>query len=150
MHRFRKILCPVSFDRSLLTAVAVAAALAQKDNATLCLLHVIYCNPTGEPAFDEAKAAAQERLEQISHHKLKAGTRYELLVAAGDATEEILQTATRLRTDLIVMATHGRTGLRRLALGTVAERVVREAMCPVLTIRPRTTGCEASRRRSRS
>jgi universal stress protein A len=151
MLRFSNILCPVDFDRNSLAAVPYAAELAEKHNAVLYLLHVIHVHPTAEPglSFGEAVATAQTRLEQISHQKLKVGTRYELLVVIGDAAGEILQVATRLSIDLIVMATHGRTGLRRLALGSVAERVVREAQCPVLTIKPKSGRAEASRTRTR-
>ncbi len=138
MPRFSKILCPVDFDQDSLSAVSVAAGLAQEHNATLHLLHVIDRPPAIEPAlsFAEAEAKARTRLEQIAHQKLKAGTRYELLAITGDPAAEVLQVAAGLGADLIVMATHGRKGLRRLVLGSVAARVVREASCPVLTVRP--------------
>ncbi len=139
MLQFSNILCPVDFEQGSLTSVPVAAELAREHNAVLYLLHVIPLLPAAEPALSlgQAETTAQARLEQIGHQKLKAGTRYELLVITGDPAIEILRATTRLGIDLIVMTTHGRTGLRRLALGSVAERVVREARCPVLTIKPR-------------
>ena len=65
----------------------------------------------------------------------------------GDPGVEVLQLAKRLRADLIVMATHGRKGLRHLVLGSVAERVVREAPCPVLTVKPKPPAAAKSSRR---
>lgn len=151
MPRFSNILCPVDFDQNSLMAVPYAVELARKHNATLYLVHVIYHHPAAEPAlsFSETESTAQTKLEQIGHQKLKIGTRYELLVITGDPAVEVLQAATRLGIDLIVMATHGRKGLRRLALGSVAERVVREAQCPVLTVKPKATRVGASGKRPR-
>ncbi len=100
-------------------------------------------------SFGEMESEARTKLEQIGHQKLKAGTRYELLVVTGDAAGEVLQAATRLGIDLIVMATHGRTGLRRFVVGSVTERVVREAQCPVLTVKPKAARAGASRKRVR-
>ena len=80
---------------------------------------------------------------------LKAGTHYELHVTTGDPAVEVLQAATRLGIDLIVMATHGRKGFRRLVLGSVAERVIREAQCPVLTVKPKAVRAGASGTRPR-
>jgi len=93
---------------------------------------------TPEPAlsFAEAEAAAPTRLEPIYHQELKVATRYELLVVTGDPAVEVLQVAAGLGADLIVMATHGRRGACRLVLGSLAERVAREALCPVLTVKP--------------
>ncbi len=65
-----------------------------------------------------------------------AGVKCELMVELGEPAESILRTQKNLGMDVIVMATHGRKGLRRFVLGSVAERVVREARCPVLTLRP--------------
>jgi universal stress protein A len=151
MPQFSKILCPVDFDQNSLAAVSVAAELARKDNATLYLLHVVHLHLAPEPALSspDAKTAAETKLERISHQKLKAGTRYEILVMTGDPAVEVLQTVARLGIDLIVMATHGRKGLRRLVLGSVAERVVREAQCPVLTVKPKAAHTGASPTRPR-
>ena len=151
MPQLSNILCPVDFDQNSLAAVPVAAELAQKNNATLYLLHVVHLHPAGEPALSsgEAETAAQTKLERIGDQKLKVGTRYELLVVTGDPAVEVLQTAARCGIDLIVMATHGRKGLRRLVLGSVAERVVREAQCPVLTVKRKAARAGASRTRPR-
>ncbi len=120
MPRFSNILCPVDFDQGSLAAVPVAADLAREHKATLYLLHVVAIPLAAEPALPsgEAETAAETRLERIGHQKLKAGTHYEILVMTGDPAGEILQMAARLDIDLIVMATHGRKGLRRLVLGS--------------------------------
>jgi universal stress protein A len=144
--QFSKILCPVDFDQSSLAAVRVAADLAWERNANLHLLHVLDREAF---SFGKIESAARTKLERISRQKLKAGTRYELLVMIGDPAVEVLQAATRLGIDLIVMATHGRKGLRRLVLGSVAERVVREAQCPVLTVKPKAARAGASGTRPR-
>ena len=152
MLRLSNILCPLDFDQGSLRALSVAADIALEHNATLYLLHVIHLHIAPEPAlsFAQAEKTAQSHLEQIGHQKLKSGTRFELMVISGDAAGEILQMATRLNIDLIVMATHGRKGLRRLVLGSVAERVVREAPCLVLTIKPSGARAGASRTQPRT
>jgi universal stress protein A len=151
MPRFNNILCPVDFDQNSLAAVPVAAELAREHKATLYLLHVVHLDLAHEPALSsgEAETAAETKLERIGHQKLKVGTRYEILVITGDPAVEVLQMAAKLGIDLIVMATHGRKGLRRLFLGSVAERVVREARCPVLTVKPGQARAGASRMRRR-
>jgi universal stress protein A len=146
MLQFRKILCPVDFDQNSLAAVSIAAELAREHNATLHLLHVL--DPEAF-SFGKIESAAQIKLERISRQKLKAGTRYEILVMPGDPAVEALQMAVKLGIDLVVMATHGRKGFRRLVLGSVAERVVREAQCPVLTVKPKAARTGASRTRPR-
>ncbi len=149
MARFSNILCPVDFDQNSLATVSLAAELAQEHKATLYLLHVLHPATEEPSAFRKIESAARTKLERLGHQRLKVGTIYELLVIAGDLAAEVLQVATGLGADLIVMATHGRKGLRRLVLGSVAERVVREAPCPVLTVRPDAARSGASRTRSR-
>jgi nucleotide-binding universal stress UspA family protein len=151
MPQFSKILCPVDFDQNSLAAVSVAAELARKDNATLYLLHVVNLplTPEAAQAPGVAETAAETKLERIGHQKLKVETSYEILVMRGHPAIEALQMAARLGIDLIVMAMHGRKGHRRLVLGTVAERVVREAQCPVITVKPRAARAGASRTRVR-
>src|SRR5208337_1041844 len=137
MSGFNKILCPVDFDQNSLLALRLAAELALERKATLHLLHVVEMPPGPEVAlpFGKMEAAARSRLEKIAHQELddKASDQGEVMM--GDPGVEVLQLAKRLRANLIVMATHGRKGLRRLVLGSVAERVVREAPCPVLTVK---------------
>jgi len=138
MPQFKKILCPVDFDENSLLALRIATELARERKATLYLLHVVAMPPGPEVAlpFGKMEAAARTRLEKLARQKVDGKVGYEVDVAMGDPGIEVLQVAKRLRANLIVMATHGRKGVRRLILGSVAEHVLREAPCPVLTVRP--------------
>lgn len=140
MHRYQSVLCPVDFDENSLAAVKHAAQLAAGMDAMLHLLHVITIIPTApemvqslEPQSD---LPARQRLQRIADAEL-AGIKHQLhtkLAFASHIPKSILATAHEVGADLIVMATHGRSGLPHLLLGSVAEAVVRNATCPVLTI----------------
>lgn len=153
MPRFNKILCPVDFDPNSLKALRLAAEISQEHRATLYLLHVI---DVAIPAktevtapFDKMERAVTSKLERLARRETDARLRYQLYVATGDPSAHVLDVAKRVGADLIVLATHGRKGLRRLILGSVAERVVREAPCPVLTVRPVTRWVRAARAQAR-
>jgi nucleotide-binding universal stress UspA family protein len=92
--------------------------------------------PLGGPITDRvmAEKSDQQKLEEIAGRHLH-DIRYEILITRGDAAERVTNAQSALGVDLIVMGTHGRRGVPRFFLGSVAERVVREAACPVLTIR---------------
>jgi universal stress protein A len=139
MARFKKILCPVDFDQNSLRALRLASDLAQENEAILYVLHVVAMPPGPEVVlpFGRMEAATKTKLEEMIRRKAVISARYEIRILMGDPGVEILQAAKRLNVKLIVMATHGRKGLRRLILGSVAEQVVREAPCPVLTVNPR-------------
>src|SRR5437660_1565158 len=136
MPRLSNILCPVDFDQGTLPAVPIAAELAQENKAALYLLHVVRLHPAAEPALSFGEAEDALRLSALGIRNSKSEPPIEVHVIAGDPRVEVLQAATRLGIDLIVMETHGRKGLRRIALGSVAERLAREAQCPVLTVKP--------------
>ena len=141
---FSKILCPVGFDDQEVLALEAARQLAG-ESATIYLLHVVSALPAiGESNVagtrEDEKSSGSEalrRLEELAAQRL-AGLKYEtltetaFLAATGKA---ILTVAREIKPDLIVMPTHGRSGLARLVMGSVTENVVREALCPVLTIR---------------
>jgi universal stress protein A len=82
-----------------------------------------------------AEKVSKEKLQEIAQERLKGGIRYEILTRVGDAAKSILEVAEEVGAELIVMATHGRSGISHFFLGSVAEQVVREAPCPVLTLR---------------
>jgi nucleotide-binding universal stress UspA family protein len=151
MPQFKKILCPLDFDQNSLLALRLASELAQERQATLYLLHVVVMPPGPEVAlsFGKMEAAARTKLERLARQKANGKARYRIEVMMGDPAVEVLQAAKRLRANLIVMATHGRKGLRRLVLGSVAERVIREAPCPVLTVRPQEARAVSLRTRTR-
>lgn len=96
------------------------------------------------------EATARTKLERLARQRIGGKIRYEVDVMMGDPGVEVLRAAKRWGANLIVMATHGRKGLRHLVLGSVAEQVVRDASCPVLTVSPKTTGGVALPKRSRT
>ena len=98
-----------------------------------------------------ATASARTRLGELIEQARAAGVRAASTVVEGSAAEQIVRAARSRRADLIVMGTHGRTGLSRLLLGSVASRVISMSPCPVLTVRGRSSvdGHRRHRRRAR-
>ena len=141
---YRRILNPVDFEENSIRAVEVAAEFARQNEGTVVLLHVVptFVQPTELPRYLPAYSAeenvAREQLEQIARKYLR-GVEYELVTDLGSPATAILKVATTLSADVIVMATHGRTGFSRAYFGSVAEDVLREAPCPVLTLHHRDT-----------
>ena len=134
------VLHPTDFSENSEFAFRVACALARDYNARLILLHVIP-PPTmiyaGGPIPAEtwpSTEEAQEKLRQLEGRAHKV--RVESQVLEGDPVDMILRAAEETGSDVIVMGTHGRTGLGRLLLGSVAESVIRKAPCPVLSAKP--------------
>jgi nucleotide-binding universal stress UspA family protein len=138
---YKQILCPVDFDENSLHAVEQASALARGGTGRLCLLHVIQINPLATEGFalgelyDSQEKYAREKLDQITLDRL-AGVECEILIERGNPADVILAMEKTVAPDLVVMATHGRRGFTRLVMGSVAEKVVRESITPVLTVRP--------------
>ncbi|HEX3531645.1 MAG TPA: universal stress protein [Thermoanaerobaculia bacterium] len=120
----KRILCPVDFSELSRSAVGYAAALARQLGAEVTVLHV----QPGAPG----DGGAQARLEELAR-----GEGLRTAVAAGDPSTVILEQSESLRADLIVMGTHGRRGFDRWLLGSVTERVLHRAPCPVLTVNNR-------------
>jgi nucleotide-binding universal stress UspA family protein len=141
--RFRKILHPTDFSAASAPALTLAADLAREHGAELVLMHVI--PPRGlAPGKDYMTAgtyqavsrrAAQAELDARVARLARAGVPARAVVAAGIPHAQILHLAERDRVDLVVLGTHGRSGLSRFFLGSVATRVVQLAACPVLTVR---------------
>lgn len=140
---FRKILSPVDFNDNSLTALQYAAVFAQQPGAMLYLLHVVQTDAghlqqeLQHATKNEwlAESIATDRLKLIAIDTFGERLRYEVLVRTGEPVQNILDTAIDIEADLIVMATHGRSGFSHFFIGSVTERVIREASCPVLTIR---------------
>ena len=137
---FRNILCPVDFDDSSMYALDTAGEIARQNDAIVFVLHVVpmIVPPIGMPVYvqlyESQRQTAATKLEEIAAKRL-TGLKYELLAEMGDPAPVILKTAARAGADLVVMASHGRRGFSRLFLGSVAELVLRESKCPVLTVR---------------
>ena len=145
MNAFRRILHPTDFSRASTPALRRAVALARACRAPLVLLHVM-TPPSpfigeGTPPSSYAdllilaRRSAKRRLAAVFVRVRRTGVRAQAVFAEGLPVDEILRAARRARADLIVMGTHGRTGVSRVFMGSVAERVVRESRCPVLTVR---------------
>ena len=138
---FHKILCPVAFSDNAMAALDQAAKLARKDDALLYLMHVEFV-PMSDLAelAREVKLSTQpdeRRLEQVARKHL-AKVRHQILVQAGWPAELIEKAAEDLDVDLIVMATHERTAIDRLFIGSIAEHVLRSSKRPVLSFGPGT------------
>jgi len=137
---YQRILCPIDFDDNSLAALGTAADLARRSDGTVYVLHVVpmIVQPTAMPVYVDIYKSQEEtawvRLKDLARKDL-AGVKYELLVAMGEPAGTIIRSERKVKADLIVMATHGRRGFSRFFLGSVAEVVLREATCPVLTIR---------------
>jgi universal stress protein A len=129
MSPFRKILCPVDFSEPSLQALFKAVEVAPQDGE-LYLLHVMSPLEATDTDADDAMKNLRDLISDYLPGSLKAHS----LVSAGNATDEILRVAEEKCVGLIVMATHGSTGWREFALGSVTDEVVRQAPCPVLTI----------------
>jgi nucleotide-binding universal stress UspA family protein len=147
MSRIRRILHPSDFSRASGMAFAKAVEMARTNGAELLLVHVLVPSVpmTGEgylspKVYEEieatARAHAQKALDALSAKAKKAGARVKtLLLQGGVPHEQIIRAARAKHADLIAIGTHGRTGLAKLFLGSVAGRVVSTASCPVLTVR---------------
>ncbi len=141
MLKYTKILCAFDFDGNSTAALLLAGALAKESNATLHILHIARV-PTQDmdvplpfDADPRWEKEARTRLALVAKNTLRAGVQYVIDVSTGVPDIDIVRAARELEVDLIVIATHGRTGFEHFVLGSVAERVIREAPCPVLVTR---------------
>lgn len=145
----KRILVPTDFSNGSLQALEYAIDLAQSCKAELIVLFVVepvyYATPAdlyGASAnltmlLEEQQRIGREQLARLGKRLSQRRVRFRTLLETGTPHQRITGTAAKLKADLIVMATHGRTGLSHVLLGSVAEKVVRTAACPVLTLRGR-------------
>jgi nucleotide-binding universal stress UspA family protein len=148
MLSLRNILVPTDFSEQALAAYHLASALARDHRAGLTVLHVRetpvvpFAEFGSVPPVDlPPRTVVLEKMAEFEPPD--DSTSVEYLVADGVPAEEIVKAATDRGCDLIVMGTHGRTGLGRLLMGSVAELVVRRATCPVLTLKHPLAAAEA-------
>ena len=144
--RLQKILLPTDFSNYSAAATKYACELATKFDAELHLLHTLETHLASTPDFgfgldlpkyvSESKAAAEKSLAGVLDPKWSAGRNVIMAVVEGSPKAEIVAYARKNGIDLIVLATHGRSGLAHVVMGSVAESIVRTAPCPVLTVRP--------------
>lgn len=146
MARWELVVCPVDFSEVSLHALRYAADLCRECGGHLLLLHVV--EPIVAPSdfsfgpvtltevedglLDRARTALSETAGSLG----LPAERTEVAVARGRASDEVVRTALEKKAGLIVMGTHGYSGLSHALLGSTAERVVRKARCPVMTLKP--------------
>ncbi len=144
---FRKIVCPVYLDETSPQTLSYARHFAQLGDGTIYLLHVVPTDElhllrkvyqpdkSGGADISTAERVAREQLEEIAQEHFSDTNHAILTQFNSNPAAGILEAQKEVGADLVVMSSHGRTGFAHLVLGSVAERVVREAVCPVLTIR---------------
>ncbi len=145
MYDINKILVPIDFSDYSKNALRYSENFAKKFNAKMYLVYVsepmIYpadfsmgqiAVPTTEV---EINKRAEEELRSLAESELTMGLEVETIIRTGKPFMEIIDTAAEYNIDLIIIATHGHTGVEHLLFGSTAEKVVRKAPCPVLTIR---------------
>ena len=146
MPRVRRILFASDFSKASGKAFTTALTLAKANRATLTILHVIvpfmpivpeqYINTaTWEQIDSQARRWSQQQLARLTEKAKKAGIRVVGLLLEGDPAQQITRAARSKRADVLVVGTHGRTGLTKFFVGSVAGRVVATASCPVVTVR---------------
>lgn len=139
---FKTILCPTDFSEESYRAIEYGLRFAKAADGTLILAHVIHV-PSGELyqpdghvlSFEEAKQRTMILLEELRAKRLQNYPKYELLVDIGDPHDVLVSIATQHKADLIVIATHGRSSLQHLVMGSVAEKIIRHAPCPLFVVR---------------
>jgi nucleotide-binding universal stress UspA family protein len=144
MMEFRKILVPVDFSKYSEEALQQAIELAKAFGSELHLLHCYQINPAAVSPYGivipenfehDVRMAALRRLAEWRDKAIAAGCKVQEHISAHFPTEEIAAVAEQIGADLIVMGTRGLTGIKHVLLGSVAERTIRIAPCPVLTVK---------------
>lgn len=145
MKTFDKILTAIDFSENSELAFDYAVTMATQFNSELTIMHVIN-EPVDLRGFyvphisfeqleKEIEEGAAKMMETFCSTKLGAFTNYKSVLVSGIPYEEITRKAEEIGASLIILGTHGRTGLDHILFGSTAERVVRSAACPVMTIR---------------
>ncbi|HJO47542.1 MAG TPA: universal stress protein [Candidatus Scalindua sp.] len=143
MINIKNILCPVDHSDCSKEALKYAVSFAIKDNSKLYLLHVIDIRTFDEsinamtPQIPDDKTLAQLKTKLLDciPEEIRDDMDVEALVVQGIPFVEIISTAKKNDVDMIVLGSHGRTGITHMMMGSVSEKVVRKAPCPVLTVR---------------
>jgi len=143
--RLRRILVPIDFSENSKKALRYAQPFAEQFRAEIILLHVVepMIRPEGYmivPAAMESRRVArmderEVRLGSLRHREIGEGIKGDTIVQMGEPYKEIINMAKARKAHLIIIATHGYTGVKHMLVGSTAERVVRQAPCPVLVVR---------------
>jgi nucleotide-binding universal stress UspA family protein len=146
--QLQNILLPTDFSGCANFALPYAASIARATGATIICVHVVEplvpaVGYTGlaEPMpiadiTDQLEDSAERQLPKLAECEECAGIKLEEVIVHGDAAAEIVRVAAEREVDLIVISSHGRTGLGRIIFGSTAEAIVRHARCPVLVVKP--------------
>ena len=145
MKNIKTILYPTDFSRASAYAWRHALIHAQRHNAKIVIVHVIHRMPKDyqflivamAPAqiHEMLKEKAEKKMRRLAEGATRKGLRCQVLIRDGAPFVQIIRCAKELRADMIVMGSHGQTGLAQTLLGSTAEKVVRKAPCPVLVIK---------------
>lgn len=146
MISIRRVLVPTDFSEHSLPSVRYGAGLAEKFGAELILLHVIQDlalvmpdavmpTPIPLPDLENLTESARSALAALVEREQLGRFHPRMEIRFGSPSAEIVAAAEELQVDLLCLSTHGRSGLSHLLLGSVAEKVIRHAPCPVLTVR---------------
>jgi len=137
MITIKKIICPVDFSELSRKALQYANEFARLSDGKVFLVGVIENDPTINYSHDLEKEDSEEekKLTALIEEENMAGIVADYVIYEGSAEECILDYATRQKADVIIMGSHGRRGLKRMILGSVAEHVIRRAPCPVLVVK---------------
>lgn len=149
MLPLERILCPTDFSDPSQEAIAIAGEIAAHFGARLDILHVIEDTPSmpatragapvtprHEESITERRNSSEDRIRKIASQSIPDEVQLRPFILLGDPSDNILEFAARQRTDMIVMAIHGISGLEKALFGSVAQEVVKNAPRPVLTLRP--------------
>jgi nucleotide-binding universal stress UspA family protein len=146
MTRFRRILCASDFSKTAGRAVTAAIDLARANRARLTIVYAYvpitplvpeqYIDSLTLSRLDlDTRRWVEREMARLVRRAKKSGIRVAATMVTGDPSAQIVRTARSTRADLIVIGTHGRRGVSKFLLGSVAERVIATAPCPVLTVR---------------
>ena len=145
MYDVKKILFPVDFSSNSYQVADYVISFARKFDAHIYLIHVLEClvplqgfyipHISVETLEEDLKKAADKKMEEFIHKKMQDSRAITSQVIIGIPHVEILKMAQEQGIDMIIMGTHGWTGLEHVIFGSVAGKVVRKAPCPVLTVR---------------
>jgi nucleotide-binding universal stress UspA family protein len=139
----RSILVPIDFSEHSQKALRYALAFATQFDAEVTLVHIVeqmvYPGDWMYPPLavtDFATEKREQMIERLQALDAGSGVSTQHIVRLGRAWQEVIEIAREQKTDLIILATHGYTGLKHVLLGSVAEKIIRHAPCPVLSVRP--------------
>ncbi|TLU83877.1 MAG: universal stress protein [Chlorobium sp.] len=142
MIKIKTILCPVDFSDASRNAIRYAKEFALNMHASVYLLNIVEPRPMAVditlnyvPLEEELEKAASDDLREILEGFKKDNIKAECGVEIGNPADVILDRIEKLDVNLVIMGSHGKKGLSRLIMGSVAETVVRKANCPVLTVK---------------